>query len=217
LKTTDISWHDDGPEAFLRQRGHNANHIEARNSETSEGRSSVEVAARQAVLRMYRFFKKQPGLLNFNVDWMCTEAGIRESVTIKGKKTIMAQDYESGKTYEDAICYAFYPVDEHLNDGRGINYRLLGRNVLPTIPRGAMLPAGSRFLIVAGRCIASDRTANSAIRVECPCMAMGQAAGAMAAISARTGVDPEALPLKDVHALLREHGALAPGDVNINT
>ena len=43
-------------------------------------------------------------------------------------------------------------------------------------------------------------------------MAMGQAAGAMAALSARTGIDPEDLPLEDLFALLREHGAIVPGE-----
>lgn len=213
LKTTDISWWNTGPEGFLRGRGHNANHIRAPLAETSEGKSAVEVEARQAMLRMYRFFRKQPGLENFRIESVCTEVSIRETVTIRGKGSIQVQDYEAGKVYDDALCYAFYPVDEHLNDGKGINYRLLKPNTLPTIPRGAMLPADSRFLIVAGRCIASDREANSAIRVECPCMAMGQAAGAMAVLSARTGVDPEALPLADIKALLREHGAVVPGDI----
>ena len=46
-------------------------------------------------------------------------------------------------------------------------------------------------------------------------MATGQAAGAMAALSARTGVAPGALPLADVHALLCEHGAIVPGDARI--
>ena len=40
----------------------------------------------------------------------------------------------------------------------------------------------------------------------------GRAAGAMAALSAQTGVDPEELPLADVYALLREHRAIVPGD-----
>jgi len=213
LKTTDISWYDNGPEAFLRRHGDNANHLRAPQAETSEGKSAAETEARRAVLRMHRFFRKQPGLEHFRVDWICSEVGIRETVTIVGKATMTAHDYESGKNYADAICYAFYQIDEHLNDGKGINQRPLGRNVLPTIPRGAMLPAGSRFLIVAGRCIAGDRETNSAIRVECPCMAMGQAAGAMAALSARTGVDPEELPLENVCALLREHGAVVPGDI----
>lgn len=213
VKTTDVSWRDAGPEGFLRGRGGNANHIRAPGAETSEGRSAVEVEARQAALRVHRFFRKQPGLENFRIDWVCPEAGIRETVTIRGKATVTTADYEAGRVYEDAVCYAFYSIDEHLNDGLGINYRVLGPGVLPTIPRGALLPEGSRFLIVAGRCLSSEREANSALRVECPCMAMGQAAGAMATLSARTGLDPEALPMAEIRALLRKHGAVVPGDI----
>jgi hypothetical protein len=167
------------------------------------------------MLRMYRFFRKQPGMEDFRLDWIAPQAGIRETVTIVGKATVTAGDYEVGRRFDDALCYAFYPIDEHLNDGAGINARPLGRHVLPTIPRGALLPAGSRFLIVAGRCLSSDREANSALRVECPCMAMGQAAGAMAALSARTGIDPEDLPLDDILDLLTEFGAIVPGDVDL--
>lgn len=210
LAVTDIGWFDNGPTRFLRSRGYNANHVRAPGAETSEGKGAAEIEARRAVLRMHRFFRKQPGLENFRVDWICSEAGIRETVTIRGKSTMSVSDYETGRQYDDAVCYAFYPIDEHLNDGKGLNQRPLAHNILPTIPRGAMLPADSRFLIVAGRCVASDRETNSAVRVECPCMAMGQAAGCMAALSARTGVDPEALPLDDVYDLLRRHGAIVP-------
>ncbi len=212
LLTTDISWRGDGPRALLQKHGHNANHLRAPQAQTSEGRSAVEIEGRRALLRMYRFLRKQPGLEDFRIDRLCAEAGIRETVTIKGKTTVTTDDYESGKFYEDAVCYAFYPIDEHLNDGMGINARPLKEGVLPTIPRGALLPADSRFLLVAGRCLSSEREANSALRVECPCMAMGQAAGAMAALSARTGTDPEELPMEDIRAMLREHGAIIPGD-----
>lgn len=37
-------------------------------------------------------------------------------------------------------------------------------------------------------------------------------AGAMAALSARTGLDPEELPLADLFALLRAHDAIVPSD-----
>jgi hypothetical protein len=210
LKSTDIGWYDNGPENFLRWRGLNANHIRAPHAETSEGRSALEAEARLAVLRAYRFFRRQPGLEKFQVDWLCPETGIRETGTIKGKHRITIQEYEAGTRYDDAICYVFYPVDEHLNDGRGINYRPLKKSVLPTIPRRAMLPVNSRFLIVAGRCIDSDTESNSALRVQAPCMAMGQVAGAMAVLSARTGLDPEELPLADLFAMLRAHGAIVP-------
>lgn len=215
LKCTDVAWLGSNPEGFLRRFGSNANHVRAPHAEGSEGRSVVEVEARQAMLRMYRFFKEQPGLEGVRVEWICPEVGIRETVTIAGKATVTVADYEAGTVFEDALCYAFYPVDEHLNDGKGVNYRVLRPGVLPTIPRGALLPASSRFLIVAGRCLSSDHEAHSGLRVESPCMAMGQAAGAMAALSARTGIDPEALPLDDIYTLLRAHGAIVPGDVTL--
>lgn len=215
LKTTDISWNDSGPEGLLRKHGHNANHLRAPDCESSDGRSQAELEARRSMLRMYRFLKKQPGLENFQIDWVCTEVGIRETMVINGRETITVEDYESGRLFDEALCYAFYPVDEHLNDGKGINARRLGPNILPTVPRGALIPAGGRFFLVAGRCVSSDREANSALRVEVPCMAMGQAAGAMAALSAKTGVDPADLPLEDIRKLLQEHGAIVPEAVPV--
>ena len=210
LLVTDIAWSGSSPQRILKRHGNNANHLHAPDAHTSTGRTRAEVEGRRALLRMYRFMRKQPGLQNFSIDWVCTEAGIRETVRIKGKKTVSVSDYESGKLYDDAVCCAFYQIDEHLHDGKGINGRPLDKDVLPSIPRGALLPAGSTFLVAAGRCVSSDREANSALRVECPCMAMGQAAGAMAALSAQTGVDPEELDIKDIHNLLREHGAVVP-------
>ena len=38
-------------------------------------------------------------------------------------------------------------------------------------------------ILVAGRCVSSDRLANSGLRVQASCMAMGQAAGAAAALA----------------------------------
>lgn len=66
-------------------------------------------------------------------------------------------------------------------------------------------------------CFASDCEANSALRVECPCMAMGQASGTMAALSDRTGVNPVNLSLDDVRGMLQEHGAIVPGSLRFNS
>ncbi|NLF85172.1 MAG: FAD-dependent oxidoreductase [Lentisphaerae bacterium] len=216
LISTDISWYGSGPGGVLRSRGNNINHIRAPEAHTSEGRTRAEVEGRKSLLRTYRFMRRQPGLGAYQIDWFCTETGIRETVRIVGKTTITAADYERGRFYDDAVCYAFYPIDEHLNDGRGINQRPLKPGVLPTIPRGALLPAGSQGLLVAGRCLASDREANSALRVQCPCMAMGQAAGALAALGTASGRDPGDVPLADLYALLRRHGAVVPGEIRLD-
>ncbi len=215
LLSTDRAWAGTSPRGILRSRGRNVNHIRAPQAHTSEGRTRAEVASRQSLLRVLRFLRRQPGLGDFRIEWFYPETGIRETAVIVGKATVTVADYEGGRQYDDAVCYAFYPVDEHLNDGQGINKRDLKPGVLPTIPRGALLPADSQFLLVAGRCLSSDREANSGLRVECPCMAMGQAAGALAALSARTGLDPEQVPLADLYALLRQYGAVVPGDITL--
>jgi len=72
------------------------------------------------------------------------------------------------------------------------------------------LPQGSRNLMVAGRCLSSDRLANSALRVQAPCMAMGQAAGVTAMLAARQSTTPSKVSLAEIHRTLVEHGAIVP-------
>jgi hypothetical protein len=139
------------------------------------------------------------------------ETGFRESYRIQGETLITVNDYRDGRMFDDAVCYAFYPVDLHTKDG--VKPEPLKRGKVPTVPLRALIPKGSRNIMVAGRCVSSDRLANSGLRVQAPCMAMGQAAGAAATLAAKAGNTPLEVPLKEIHALLREHGAIIPGDV----
>jgi hypothetical protein len=41
-------------------------------------------------------------------------------------------------------------------------------------------------------------------------MATGQAAGALAALAVKRGLDPAVVPMRDLRALLRRHGAIVP-------
>jgi hypothetical protein len=107
------------------------------------------------------------------------------------------------------VCYAFYPVDLH-DKKSGVKPAHLKEGVVPTVPLRALVPKGSQNLLVAGRCLSSDRLANSGLRVQATCMATGQAAGAAAALAARRGVTPGAVPPADIKALLRFQGAIVP-------
>jgi hypothetical protein len=106
---------------------------------------------------------------------------VRETVRIVGEYTVTAEEYVRAEKYEDAICNAFYPVDLHVE--HGIEQVFLADGLVPSVPYRALIPKGSKRLLVAGRCISSDTYANSALRVQAPCMAMGQAAGVAAAMS----------------------------------
>ena len=82
---------------------------------------------------------------------------------------------------------------------------------MPTNPRSALVPKGSRNLMVAGRCLGSDRLANSALRVQASSMAMGQAAGVTAALASQKGLSPLQVSLAEIRTALKSHGAVVPG------
>ena len=136
------------------------------------------------------------------------EASFRESYRIQGETLITVEDYTSGRVFEDAICYAFYPVDLHTKNG--VKPAPLARGTVPTIPLRALVPKGSKNIIVAGRCVSSDRLANSGLRVQASCMAMGQAAGATAVLAVEGNTTPLQVPLTKIHDMLRKHGAIVP-------
>lgn len=209
LNRGDTGWHNGSVEPLLRWRGGNCVHVHGIDGRTSEGKTAAEVEARRVLLRLVRFFRAQPGLGDFHVTFFATECGIRETVTIRGRATITAADYESGRMWDDAICYSHYAIDMH--EEHGLTYRALKPGTHPTLPYGALVPAGSRRLLAAGRCISGDREAYSAYRVAATCMAVGQAAGAAAALACRLNCDVADVPLGELRSLLAEHGAIVPG------
>ena len=100
--------------------------------------------------------------------------------------------------------------DLHSSEGKGLQKHYLEEGTVATIPRRAMLPKGSTNFIVAGRSVSSDREANSALRVQASCMAMGQAAGAMAALAVRNSQTVIEVPIDEIRKTLAEHGAVVP-------
>lgn len=193
---------------FLRSRGSNAQHVFDADSSTSATKTLANIAGRASMLRLLRFVRSLPGCGKVRLEKMQAETAVRETYRIAGEVQITVDDYRSGRVFEDAIGYSFYPVDLHHRSG--VEPQQLRQDVVPTIPLRALVPKGSRNLLVAGRSISSDRLANSALRVQASCMAMGQAAGAAAALAAKRKATPLAVPLEELKALLRKHGAIVP-------
>lgn len=194
---------------FLAAGGENAMHVPGAGADTSETHTEANVAGRRALLRVVRFLRAQPGFAGLKIERLQAETGVRETYRIDGETRVTEEDYTTGRVFPDAIAYAFYPVDLH--DEKGVRPRHLAEGVVPTIPLGALIPRGSQDFVVAGRSVSSDRGANSGLRVQASCMAMGQAAGAAAALAAKQGVTPGRVPLPDLRAALTAHGAIVPG------
>jgi hypothetical protein len=177
-------------------------YVHGADSSSSVTRTAANLAGRRALLNQLR--QKKARLVH-----MQPEAAFRESCRILGETVITHDDYVSGRRFKDAVCYAFYPVDLHTRTG--VRPKPLSQGVVPTVPLRALVPKNSRNIIVAGRCVSSDRLANSGLRVQASCMAMGQAAGAAAALAAQQNTTPLAVPLEDIHRVLRTNRAIVPG------
>ncbi len=183
-------------------------HIPCKDAETSQGKTRLENDSLNLMMKLYTFCRSIRGLENLTVDYYAQEAGVRETVRIIGEKTLVAQDYISGKHFEDAVCYAFYPIDLHIMDG--IKQKFFEDNKVGEIPYGALIPKGAKRVLCAGRCVSADTDANSAIRVQAPCMAMGQAAGCAAAISAKENIHVKDVPFLQLSNSLKKLGAIVP-------
>ena len=186
----------------------NTNHIFGADSTNAATQTQTNLAGRKCVLRLLKFFKTIPGGEKASINKMMNETASRETYRIRGETMITVHDYTSGRVFDDALSYSFYPIDLH--DEKGVVPRHLKHGTVPTIPRGALIPKGSKNIMVAGRSVSSDRLANSAARVQASSMGMGQAAAVTAVLAARLKTTPGEVPLEKIHAELKKHNAIVP-------
>jgi len=192
--------------AFLERRI--SMHIHVDEAASSEGRTALEMSAREVLRRALEFLRTVPGGENIYVSDFSPECGVRETKRIIGEGCMTVDNYVNGFIYPDAVAYCFYPVDLHEKVGvRQIHHK---KGIVPTIPYSALIPKGAKRILVAGRCAAGDTEANSAYRVQAPCMAMGQVAGVAAALAAKTDIDVVNVEYKTLCETLKDIGAIVP-------
>ena len=206
LCENDVRW---GLYSFLKVKGNTANYVVDADNSTADLRTDTNLRGRASMLRMYRFVKGIKGLENAKLVSMSPEVGVRETYRIVSEYDVTRDDYVTGRVFEDSLCYAFYPVDMH-DKKKGVSPKHLKEGVVATVPLRALIPKGSRNFLVAGRCVGSDRMANSGLRVEAACMAMGQVAGEAAAFAAKKNFSPLELPVSELKERLRKSGAIVP-------
>jgi len=132
------------------------------------------------------------------------QIGVRESRRILGLHYLTAEEVQSGRRFDDAVCSATFNIDIHDVKGSDPADRGLMTQNVPgyEIPYRCLLPRDRRGLLVAGRCISGDHTAHASYRVTGNAAALGEAAGVAAAMASSAGCDPAELDGRDVRAKL---------------
>jgi hypothetical protein len=116
------------------------------------------------------------------------QIGVREGRRIRGLYTISTEDLRVGREHKDAACRVTFGIDVHATDSKkekGIE-KASFRAKPYDIPVRALIAKDVSGLMMAGRCISGDFLAHSSYRVTGNAVAMGEAAGKVAAVAAAT-------------------------------
>lgn len=124
--------------------------------------------------------RRVPGFEKAILSSVAYRLGVRETARMVGDRMLTGDDVLNGIIPPDSVALGSHHVDIH---GSGTQQtRIPIRNGgAYGIPFGCLVPAGLKNVLAAGRCIASDRSANGSARVMGTCLATGHAAGAAAA------------------------------------
>jgi len=162
-------------------------------------------AETEARLRVYEdFARKQeanPELANAVVVETPPLLGIRQTRFIEGEYTLTAEDAIEGRRFADVVAISSCPIIHYYG------YRRYLEHEGYDIPYRCLVPKGVDNLLIAGRCISSEQQPYESHRAMVPIMAIGQAAGAGAALCARAGLTPRQLDVRTLQKTLLAQGA----------
>lgn len=135
--------------------------------------SKALIKGRQSIFRLSNFCKKYlSGFEKAYISNIADDLGIRVSRRIKGRYLYTVSDLKSGKTFENPVLEANYPIDIHSNKQDDSTLKSVGNYQLPI---ESLMSADYRNLFVVGRCLSADFMAQAALRVQQSCFSMGEA------------------------------------------
>ena len=164
--------------------------------------SRAEVETR---LRVYEDFarkqKEHPELADAKVVETPPLLGIRQTRFVEGEYTLTAEDAIVGQRFDDVVAISSCPIIHFYG------YRRYLEHEGYDIPYRCLVPLKIDGLLVAGRPISSEQQPYESHRAMAPIMAIGQAAGAAAALCSQMGVRPRDMDVGRLQQLIISQGA----------
>lgn len=170
--------------------------------------TKAQIRGREITLRYVRFCRQYlPGCENAYLVMTAPMVGVRESRRIRGEYYLTVEDVLGAKKFDDAILRNNYPLDIHRDkDEEKVIVTKLPPGEYHEVPYRSIVPLNVDGLLVAGRCLSASFEAQSSVRIQSNCRAMGEAAAVASALSIRKNIQPRQLDGKAVRARLIEKG-----------
>ena len=212
-----------GPRAY----GFNTGHVFDVDNTDPESVSAALVHGRKQVAQYCQAFSEfHPAFANSFLAATGALLGVRETRRIIGDYTLKIDDYLERRSFPDEICRNAYNVDVHgsrKDAGDCINkdiekikkdmdreIKKLDKGESYGVPYRCLTPKTLKNVLVAGRCISTDRPVNGSVRIMTCCLTTGEAAGIASAMSAAKDANVHNVDTDILRKLLKENGAYLP-------
>jgi len=175
-----------------------------------------EIDGRRQAVEAFNFLRTVPGFEKSYIVDLPPQLGIRETRRVVGGYMLSGKDVLGCASFEDSIGVNGWPMESHvagdvvftfppIPESRGFN----------ELPYRMLTPEGLDNLLVAGRCASMTHDGQSAARVSGACFAMGEAAGAAAALALDGNAMPRDIAVEKLQQTLQEQGAFIGRDQRV--
>jgi hypothetical protein len=175
-----------------------------------------EIEGRRQAVQAFEFLRTVPGFEKSYIVDLPPQLGIRETRRVIGGYMLSGEDVLGCASFEDSIGVNGWPLEQHvagdvvfkfppIPESRGFN----------ELPYRMLVPVDVDNLLVAGRCASMTHDGQSAARVSGACFAMGEAAGAAAALALSGNTIPRDIAVEKLQQALQQYGAFIGRDQRV--
>ncbi len=170
----------------------------------------ASVVGRKQIEEGLAFFRRYiPGFAHIVLVRTALQIGVRESRHIVGRHVLSKREALACAQFPDVIAQCCYSIDIHSPDSDATVMHGFEAGTHYDIPWRCLIPvSGPSSMVVAGRAISATHEAASSFRVSPSVMAIGEAAGVTAGLSARMRCGVAEVGAVPVQEVLRRHGAI---------
>ncbi|MCE6991096.1 FAD-dependent oxidoreductase [Dyadobacter sp. CY323] len=172
--------------------------------------SQATIRARAEIDRIVRGLNSLGGVWEgMQIAYSAEQIGIRDGRRLHGRYRVTKKDVLTGSKHADGVTNPTFNADIHSadldNNHSGGPIQIF--KVAPyVIPLRSLIARDVDGLMMAGRCISGDSTAHASYRVTGNAVAMGEAAGCVAAIAAKSKRMPHDVNWKEAEDFLTKLG-----------
>ncbi|MDY5954766.1 MAG: FAD-dependent oxidoreductase [Kiritimatiellia bacterium] len=153
--------------------------------------TNAEITHRRDAWKYVSRMRATPGCEQTFLMHTASQLGVRATRLLEGEVTLTRKDALAARQWNDSI---------------GMSGDDSYRRPAFQIPYRALLPKQIDNLLVAGRCISCTSDLIDRLRLIPVCMVTGQAAGTAAALAAKAGTTPRAVPVEELRKRLQSDG-----------